>query len=165
MGWKILLMPDEVTRICQITGKASHEFTDASPLIAAQTEAYISNALDDPLWALLACLWEHPVGIQGRCPFRETDGCVLPYEDKPFICRVYPLDFNITRGTLYLSKVTACPISRSATSADEVLAHFKDGRRALEKRFDLYRSQFLSLLGQLSATEPRGQELPAGSIY
>lgn len=164
-GWKILLLPEEVTRMCQITGKDSREFTDTRPLVPQQMKGYIANALDDPLWALLACLWEHPVGIRGSCPFRETDGCVLPYGDKPFICRVYPLDFNITRGTLYLSRVTACPISQRATSADEVLMHFNDGRRALERRFDLYRRQFLSLLSQLSASQHCGQELPAGIIY
>ncbi|MCX8125617.1 MAG: hypothetical protein N3E40_00535, partial [Dehalococcoidia bacterium] len=81
-------------------------------------------------------------------------GCSLPYDKKPFLCRIYPLDFNITRGTIYLLGDTNCPVGASALNVDEVLLYFNDSLTDLKRHFQEFRKEWLALLGMMERTSP-----------
>ena len=151
--WKIILLPTEVKRISKLTGKAPSEFIDTSPLAPSQLRWYVSRyAVEDPLWVRLVSHWTHPAGLKNTCPFLVPNGCSFPYQDKPFLCQVYPLDFNITWGNIFLPKETSCPVGQSATSIKEVLAYFRDDWEGLQRRFRVFRRHFVSLLRTISAS-------------
>lgn len=151
-GWKIILLPTEVPLLLEYTSKAPSEFIDTTPLPLAQQEDYNQIDAKDPLWSRLFSLWTQPSGFKNNCPFVHTEGCSLPYQVKPFLCRVYPLDFNITDGTIFLPVETDCLLLKSVGSINSVLACFDDDWESLQCRFDTFRSDFLSLLHVLEGT-------------
>jgi hypothetical protein len=114
-------------------------------------EWYVSEyEHEDPLWVHFVSIWSRPTGIRGTCPFLSNTGCTLTYQDKPFICRIYPLDFNITWGGISPPKSTHCPVARLARSNEEVVGHFGDDWKALECGFGEFRQELISLLGAIS---------------
>lgn len=146
-GWKLVLLPSEVKKISAITGKAPSEFADMSPLSARQLDWYTNGfAGEDPLWARLFQLWKRPSAIRSKCPFLTPSGCSLPYDSKPFLCRIYPLGFNITTNKFYYPPETDCIVERDLHSASEVLDHFHDDESHLGKSFQTFRRQCLELL-------------------
>ena len=152
-GWKVILLPNEVKRISRLTAKDPCEFVDTSPLPPSQLRWYISRyALEDPLWVRFVSIWRHPIGLKNGCVFLRPEGCSLPYQDKPFLCQVYPLDFNITRGNIFLSKETNCPVGQNAYSVTEVVAYFGDDWRRVQRRFRVFRRDLLSLLRTIPAS-------------
>lgn len=52
---------------------------------------------------------------EGRCPGATDTGCVLPYGERPLICRTYPfipcqvIGKNMQRQTIFLLRVDTCP--------------------------------------------------------
>jgi Fe-S-cluster containining protein len=151
-GWKIILLPAEVQLISEYTGKAPSEFIDTTPLPLLQQEAYNQFTAKDPLWSRLFSLWTQPSGFKNNCPFIQSEGCFLPYEVKPFLCRVYPLDFNITDGNIFVPVETDCLLLKSVGSINSVLACFDDDWGSLQGRFEAFRHDFLSLLNMLDGT-------------
>ena len=151
--WKIVLLPAEMQRISEFTGKDPSEFIDTTPLTPPQLEDYIDPGNEDPLWARLFSLWTQPSGFKDKCPFVMAEGCSLPYEVKPFLCQAYPLDFNITAGTLFVPEETDCPMLQSSRSLHEVLACFGDDWDSLQSRFEAFRQDFISLLNTLEGLE------------
>lgn len=148
-GWKIILLPTEVKRIVELIGKDPSGFIDTTPLTPAQREWYISRfGVEDPLWVRLVSLWTNPSGFKNSCPFIQAEGCRLSYQEKPFLCRIYPLDFNITDGHIFLPKETACPIGQNAGSTKEVLDYFGDDWEALQRSSKAFRQDFISLLNE-----------------
>jgi Fe-S-cluster containining protein len=151
-GWKITLLPEEVQLISKYTGKAPSEFIDTTPLPLSQLEDYNQFAAEDPPWSRLFSLWAQPSGFKNNCPFVRSEGCMLPYRVKPFLCRVYPLDFSITDGNIFLPVETDCQLLKSGGSINSVLACFNDDWESLQCRFEIFRHDFLSLLNTLEET-------------
>ena len=151
-GWKIILLPTEVQLISEYTGKDPSEFIDATPLPSSQQEDYNQFNAKDPLWSRLFSLWTQPSGFKNNCPFVQSEGCSLPYQVKPFLCRVYPLDFNITDGNIFLPVETDCLMLMSVGSINSVLSCFDDDWESLQCRFEAFRHDFLSLLNMLEGT-------------
>jgi Fe-S-cluster containining protein len=145
-GWKIILLPGEIQRIAEFTGEDPSYFIDNSPLTQNQLEFYTENTAEDPLWAQLFSAWTKPTGLKGSCSFLKREGCSLPYHIKPLLCQIYPLDFNITKGTLLLKGDMDCLLLQSVRSADEVSNRFEDNMDDLQLRFEAFRNEFLSLL-------------------
>lgn len=148
-GWKIILLPTEVQRIAAFTGKDPSEFIDTTPLPLSQREDYLRLSVEDPLWSRLVSIWTQPSGFKNNCPFLQTEGCSLPYQVKPFLCQIYPLDFNITEGTIFLPEETDCLLLQRGSSIEEVLAHFNDDWENLQHRFEAFRSDVVSMLNIL----------------
>ena len=145
-GWKIILLPGEIQRISEFAGEDPPHFIDNTPLTQNQLEFYTKNTVEDPLWAQLFSTWTKPTGLKGRCSFLKREGCSLPYHIKPFLCQIYPLDFNITEGTLLLKGDMDCLLLQSVGSMDEVPNRFDDDMNSLQLRFKAFRDEFLSLL-------------------
>ena len=148
-GWKIVLLPHEVQRISEFTGRAPETFADDSPLVNGQLEYYRENRKADPEWSQLFDRWKKPTGLKGKCPFLVPQGCTLPYNKKPFLCQAYPLTFNITANTIYREDDPDCLLIQAASCADHVLNRFKDSREELSSRFEEYRRDFYNLLESL----------------
>lgn len=145
-GWKIILLPGEIQRISEFVGEDPSSFVDNTPLTQDQLKFYIKDSMEDPRWAQLFLTWTKPTGLTGRCHFLKKDGCSLPYHIKPFLCQIYPLDFNITEGTLLLNDDMDCILLQSVCSADEVPDRFDDDINSLQLRFTAFRNELLSLL-------------------
>jgi hypothetical protein len=158
-GWKITLLPTEVQLISEYTGKDPSEFIDTTPLPLSQLEDYNQGIAKDPPWSRLFSLWAQPSGFKNNCPFVRTEGCMLPYQVKPFLCQVYPLDFSITDGNIFLPEETDCPLLKSGGSINSVLACFDDDWESLQCRFETFRHDFLSLLNMLEGTAARTTNL------
>jgi len=161
-GWKVVLLPSEIERISAISGKSPSEFVDTSPLEPCQFEYYATESpAPDPLWARLFYRWTQPTAIADSCPFLTAEGCSLPYDSRPFLCQVYPLDFSITDNRVYFlqKRESDCRIEREMTSVEEVLACFQDDRERLERSFKLFRRELLSLLNTLQALGIRPMRL------
>ena len=151
-GWKLVLLPSEVGRIWTTTGVAPSEFVDTSPLTSAQLEWYCStHTAGDFLWSRLFSLWTRPSGIRNACPFVRPDGCSLPYESKPFLCRIYPLSFSITENRIYFPEESDCPIGRGMKSEDGILYYFHDDMERLKRAFAAFREEFVRLVSVLEA--------------
>ena len=145
-GWKIILLPGEVQRISEFAGKDPSSFVDNTPLTQNQLEFYTKDSVEDPLWAQLFSTWTKATGLKGSCNFLKKEGCSLPYHIKPILCQIYPLDFNITKGTLLLNGGMDCLLLQSVCSVDEVPNRFNDDMNSLQLRFNAFRDEFLSLL-------------------
>ena len=154
--WKIVLLPTEIQRISEFTGKDPSEFIDTTPLTPPQLEDYVDSGNEDPMWARLFSLWTQPSGFKDECPFVTAEGCSLPYEVKPFLCQAYPLDFNVTDGTIFIDDKTSCLLLKGARSISEALACFGDDWDNLQSRFKIFRHDFLSLLDTIEGLEARG---------
>ena len=150
-GWKIILLPSEIERIAAVSGKAPSEFVDVSPLDPEQIEIYTSRqaAEEDPLWARLFSLWRQPSGIAHACPFLGSDDCTLPYQSKPFICRVFPLNFSISEGRLQRLTESHCSMEQEMTSVQQVLEYFHDDVSKLNGAFDEFRQECLMLMNKM----------------
>lgn len=148
-GWKIFVFPAEAQRIAEYTGKELSEFLDTSPLSESQRAYFNENGEDDPLWERLFSLWTQPGGFKGKCPFVQKDGCPLPYHIKPFICQMFPLDFNITSNTINFRNDLECLIPHVADSKDKIIACFGDHCDHLDERFQAFRNDFIALLNTI----------------
>ena len=149
-GWKIVLLPSEIKRISLVTRKEPTEFVDVSPLAPVQRDWYASRyAIEDPLWTRLFSLWSRPCGIKSFCPFLSEEGCHLSYEAKPFLCRIYPLGFNITTGHICHAQETDCPAGKAGKTIEEVIAYFDDNKASLERGFQGFRQEVLYWLNVL----------------
>jgi Fe-S-cluster containining protein len=149
-GWKIVLLPSEIKRISLVTSRTATEFVDVSPLAPVQRDWYASRyAIEDPLWSRLFSLWSRPCGIRSLCPFLTEEGCRLSYEAKPFLCRIYPLGFNITSGQIYHVQETDCPAGKASETIEEVIAYFDDNKASLERGFQGFRQEALHWLNVL----------------
>jgi Fe-S-cluster containining protein len=164
-GWKIVLLPSEIKRISLVTSKNPTEFVDVSPLAPVQRDWYASRyAIEDPLWTRLFSFWSRPCGIKSFCPFLTEEGCRLSYEAKPFLCRIYPLGFNITTGYIYHAQETDCPAGKASKTIEEVIAYFDDNKASLERGFQGFRHEVLSWLNVLDrAVDPKRHSLISGN--
>ena len=142
------MLPGEIRRISEFAGKDPSQFIDNTPLTRNQLEFYTNGNNDDPAWAQLFSAWKRPSGLKGRCHFLTKQGCSLPYNIKPFLCQVYPLDFNITEGRLLLSNDMDCLLLKSVRSVAEVPDRFADDPGNLQIRFEAFRNELLSLLNR-----------------
>ena len=159
-GWKVILLPSEITHIAAVAQKTPSEFLDTSPLIRSQLQTYISDR-EDSIWAQLFSLWRNPSGLRYPCPFLTPSRCSLPYESKPFICRVYPLAFNITTGSLYRPEETLCIVGRSSRQTlEEIVGYFGDNIHNLNHEFMVFRKEFLLLLNRLERLEQQLAFIP-----
>jgi Fe-S-cluster containining protein len=90
---QIYVTPGDVERIAARTGRRDfYEFRLPDDPI------YLDNA-DDPLWALHVFREDGTRRIlkhepNGDCTFLGEQGCTLPIEARPLICRLYPFDYN-----------------------------------------------------------------------
>lgn len=97
----------DVQRIAAHTGQ--NDFTEFRP---AANEQY-ANQDDDPIWRDNVFL---PDGTRrvlkqradGDCIFLGSQGCVLPLETRPLICRLYPFDYTATGIKTELA--SGCPV-------------------------------------------------------
>ena len=157
--WKIVLLPEEVESIAALARREPATFIDETPLVPDQREYYVESETDDPLWASLFARWERPTGFKGACPFLCSAGCTLPYEQKPFLCQVYPIEFNLTQGTLFLPALDeeeSCDVTMGARSPRDVTDCFGDNLESLQQRLDLFRQRALMLLEKIEGAGSSG---------
>lgn len=165
-GWKIVLLPDEVASIAALTGRAPATFIDETPLVADQREYYLEDETNDPVWASLFARWPKPTGFKGACPFLSRAGCTLPYDQKPFLCQAYPIEFNLTRRTLALSVLgedDRCDVIAAARSPRDVTDCFGDNLESLQQRLGLFHQRALKLLDKLEASATDARVSAGGS--
>ncbi len=143
------MLPHEIKRISEFTGRDPGSFVDETPLVESQLEYYRDDSGEDPVWSRLFQLWDSPTGLKGSCPFLTPQGCTLPYNTKPFLCQVYPLTFNISRAALNRVPDPDCLLIHASSCAGDVLRRFKDSHEDLSSRFEEYRRDFYDLLGSL----------------
>jgi hypothetical protein len=158
-GWKIFVFPAEAERIAGFTGRKTDEFVDTSPLVESQRAYFAENSHEDPLWARLFSIWDRPGGFKGKCPFLQKDGCPLPYRIKPFICQMFPLDFNITANSIDFRDDLECLIPLIADSKERITGCFGDHCERLDERFATFRNEFIQLLDSL---EEKGKKASDG---
>jgi Fe-S-cluster containining protein len=159
-GWKIVLLPDEVESIAARARREPATFIDETPLVPDQREYYVESETDDPLWASLFARWPRPTGFKGACPFLSRAGCTLAYEQKPFLCQVYPIEFNLTQGTLFLPAVDeeeSCDVTRAARTPRDVTDCFGDNLESLQRRLDMFRQRALRLLKRIESRQADGR--------
>jgi Fe-S-cluster containining protein len=85
--------PGDVQRIAEFTGRDN--FTEFR---APANELY-SDQDDDPLWRDRVFRKDHTRRVlkreeNGDCTFLSETGCVLPYETRPLVCRLYPYEYT-----------------------------------------------------------------------
>jgi len=145
-----------VESIAALSRRAPNTFIDETPLTPEQREHYLEGEKDDPLWASIFARWPAPTGFKGACPFLSRAGCSLPYDQKPFLCQVYPIEFNLTKGTLFIPGENddgSCDVTMAARSPRDVTDSFGDNLESLQRRLDLFRNRALKLLERLEERE------------
>jgi len=155
-GWKIFVFPAEAQTISEYTGRKISEFLDTSPLVESQRAYLAESSEEDPLWSRLFSIWLEPGGFKGKCPFVQKEGCPLPYHIKPFICQMFPLDFNITRNTIEFRDDLECLVPQVADSKERITACFGDHCYSLDERFHAFRNDFIALLDTMEKQAATG---------
>jgi Fe-S-cluster containining protein len=149
-NWKLILLPSDIKRIQLLTGKDPAEFIDTSALDLSQHHCYTRECMEaDPLWARIFNLWVQPTGIKNPCHFLTSEGCSLPYPSKPFLCRIYPLNFNVTSGQIDFNQETECRICEDKRSLKEVMDYFGDEIESVQTVFEAFKKDFIELLAHL----------------
>ncbi len=103
----ILTTLGDVGRISQHVGHG--DFTEFR---APENPAYLDQD-DDPLWRELVFRPDNTRRVlrresNGDCTFLGTNGCSLPLETRPLICRLYPYDY--TADGLSVGFSDGCPL-------------------------------------------------------
>ena len=80
--------------------------------------------------------------VKPVCPFREEDKMCLIYSLRPLACRLYPLDFKISEGEIYIILHVDCLFVRT-------LLQTRDFSQFLEKVFNLFHNCDRSLLRRI----------------
>ncbi len=90
---EVLVTDGDLERIREFTGR-----TDFTEYRAPRDASYVDQD-DDPIWA--ATTIEHDGTRRvllresnGNCTFLQRDGCSLPTEIRPLICRMYPFAYT-----------------------------------------------------------------------
>jgi Fe-S-cluster containining protein len=104
----IYVTPGDVERIAAETGR--RDFYEFRP---PDDPVYLKQD-DDPIWPVL--VFKEPDGTRrvlkqrpgGDCHFLGEQGCTLPADARPLICRLYPFDFNEQGVLPVLAK--GCPL-------------------------------------------------------
>ncbi len=102
----IVLTDGDIERVAAFTGRR-----DFVEFRSAGKPEYLDQD-DDPLWRDATFL---PDGTRrvvkhresGDCTFLGSAGCVLPYETRPLICRLYPFEYN--EAGVMEELATGCP--------------------------------------------------------
>ena len=90
---EVYTTPGDVRRIARFTGQ--DDFTEfrvpADPVYLEQD--------DDPAWMQNVFRTDKSRRVlrreaNGDCTFLGENGCTLPYETRPLVCRLYPFDYN-----------------------------------------------------------------------
>ncbi|HEY1064825.1 MAG TPA: hypothetical protein VGE52_01890 [Pirellulales bacterium] len=105
---EIYVSPGDRKRIADYTGR-----DDFWSFQYPGNPKYLEGADEDPLWfacvpredGTRAALHRRP---DGDCTFLGPQGCVLPMETRPIVCRMYPYDYDIN-GIRPLLDVCYCP--------------------------------------------------------
>ncbi len=90
---EVYTTPGDVRRIAEFTGKS--EFTEFR---GADDPVYLEQD-DDPVWLENVFRADGSRRVlkrrtNGDCTFLGAQGCVLPLETRPLICRIYPYDYT-----------------------------------------------------------------------
>lgn len=104
---EIYATPGDVRRIEQHTGLS--EFVEFRP---PANPAYLDQS-DDPAWERSVFRPDHTRRVlkrqaSGDCTFLGSQGCVLPLDVRPLVCRLYPFDYNASGLLTELSP--GCPL-------------------------------------------------------
>lgn len=93
---RIVLTPGDVTRIERWCAQCCSAQWSQTPWVQTVESAVFEPAETDPLWdawlrrGLVDVLRQGPQG----CVFLGADGCVLPLDVRPLICRLYPFEYT-----------------------------------------------------------------------
>lgn len=90
---EVYATPGDVQRISEYTGR--EDFTEFR---APVNESY-GDQDDDPLWRDRVFREDHTRRVlkrepSGDCTFLTEQGCMLPYETRPLVCRLYPYEYT-----------------------------------------------------------------------
>jgi hypothetical protein len=124
---EVYLTPGDLARIARHTRRGGFS------RVAAARSIYL-EASADPVWRT------HVLGVSGRrrilrrrrdgeCVFLAADGCVLPLEVRPLLCRIFPYDFDhrgLTRPD------PTCPVARDP-DPEATLASMGMGRETVRR--------------------------------
>jgi uncharacterized protein len=146
---EIYVTPGDVERIAGVVGERDfYEFRAPADPIYMQQD-------DDPIWPRL--VYKKSDGTRrvlkqqanGDCVFLGPQGCRLPTESRPLICRLYPFDFN-ERGIVPVL-ARGCPV--------ELLAPGESLLKTLEMNYNdadaLRRQLYAELPLELTADDYR----------
>ncbi len=90
---EVVVTKGDVARISQRLGR--DDFHSRRP---PEDPTYLEHDPDDPDWVRLTSFDDGTRRMlkrsSGGCTFLGTDGCVLPEETRPLICRLYPYEYT-----------------------------------------------------------------------
>lgn len=133
---EVYATPGDVRRIAEWTGR--DDFTE----FRVPSDPVYLEQDDDPTWARYVFREDNSRRVlkreeSGDCTFLGEQGCRLPLETRPLICRMYPYDYN-ERG-LRDELANGCPLEllRPGQELIEVLdMKLDDARRWHEQLYD-----------------------------
>jgi Fe-S-cluster containining protein len=101
---EILVSSEDVRRIAAHTGLSPSEGGDFVERRAPADPSYLEDDPDDPRWRLLTVASDGTRRMlkrkpDGDCTFLGPQGCVLPTDVRPLVCRLYPWSYD-QRGLL-----------------------------------------------------------------
>ncbi|MEO8497260.1 MAG: YkgJ family cysteine cluster protein [Planctomycetota bacterium] len=125
----IIVTPADVERIASHTGQ--RDFTEHR----LPANAAYADQDDDPAWLEHVFLEDGTRRVlkqlpDGDCTFLGSQGCVLPLEVRPLICRLYPFDYN--EQGIYPQLASGCPlelVKPGMELLDELDIQVADARR------------------------------------
>jgi uncharacterized protein len=138
---EVYVTPGDVRRIAAHTGREDfHEFRPSGDPI-------YTHHPDDPNWMPLVFRADGTRRIlkrenDGDCTFLGPQGCRLPLEVRPLVCRLYPYDFNeqgIKKGL-----TPGCPLELilpGRTLLDELGMNLADAERWHRQLYEEIRSE------------------------
>jgi hypothetical protein len=98
----------------------------------------------DPIWKNIFDNYDEFYFLKESCPFVSDKGCKLGNKLKPFICLIFPVDFNLTKKEIiYNQKETdyiPCK-AKNNYNFNEYLSNFKITKEFLQKRLNTYYNQ------------------------
>lgn len=111
---EILLTSGDVARIQAYSSRTSDDFSEYR---APRDSAYLEVDPADPDWTRYTVRADGTRHVlkrhsNGDCTFLGEQGCVLPTEIRPLVCRLYPFSYTFERITG--STEEYCPVSRVA---------------------------------------------------
>jgi uncharacterized protein len=127
---EVYITPGDVERIAEHENRRDfYEFRPVDDPVYFQQD-------DDPIWPQL--VFKDELGTRrvlkrrasGDCTFLGEQGCVLPLETRPLLCRLYPYDFN--EQGIHTKLASGCPlelIQSGKTLLEELDIKLSDAER------------------------------------
>lgn len=129
---EIYVSPGDAQRIAEYTQTTVESFAEFR---YPDDPIYLTAHEDDPIWPLTVIREDHQRRVlkrreNGDCHFLGEQGCRLPLETRPLVCRLYPFDYNEQGIKPQLAR--GCPVELlrpGTTLLQELDMNIEDARR------------------------------------